>query len=328
MRRTLLLLASLVAGVLLFPASAGATVAGSDGLIAFNRTLPDTDGLAQILTADPSGGNVKVLPLPYQVETFSSPVWSPDGSEILISHTLRFLGNGDCCLPFRPLIVNADGSGAKLLTMPWAPPDSDCLAWTPDQTRILCGIGGDHPGIFSVRASDGLDPIRLTTNPYGDNDQPADVSPNGGRFVFERFRLGPVGSHDRAQQDALFVANIDGSGLHRITGWGAAIKHEVAEASWSPDGRRIIAANVAGQLFTVHPDGSGLTIVHLQAGTSWSFAFQPHWSPSGTRIIFAMSRSGAPRGLFTARADGSHVQRVTTTDTLDNAPSWGTHPFN
>ena len=124
MRRTLLLLASLVAGVLLFPASAGATVAGSDGLIAFNRTLPDTDGLAQILTADPSGGNVKVLPLPYQVETFSSPVWSPDGSKILISHTLRFLGNGDCCLPFRPLIVNADGSGAKLLTMPWAPPDS------------------------------------------------------------------------------------------------------------------------------------------------------------------------------------------------------------
>jgi Tol biopolymer transport system component len=314
-----------VASALLFTAGAGAAVPGTDGRIAFNHTLPGNDGLAEIVTAESDGTDGHVLSLPYATETFSTPVWSPDGNRLLISHVLRFTTSGDCCLPFRPVIVNADGTGAKLLTMPWAPLDSDCLVWTPDQTRLLCGIGDNQAGIFSLRASDGLNPVRLTTNPYGNNDQPADVSPRGDQFVFERFRPGPSGSRYHAQQDALFVENISGSGLHRITGWGAALRHDVAEASWSPDGQRIIASNVEGHLFTVHPDGTGLTIIHLQTGMSWSYAFQPHWSPSGTRIIFAMNTSGAPEGLYTARPDGSDVKRVTNPDTFDNAPSWGSH---
>ena len=43
--------------------------------------------------------------------------------------------------------------------------------WSPDDNRILCAFGGDSPGIFSIRASDGGDPVRLSTNPYGSLSQ-------------------------------------------------------------------------------------------------------------------------------------------------------------
>jgi Tol biopolymer transport system component len=283
--------------------------------------------LANIMIANPDGSGLHALDLPYDVESFSTPVFSPDGKRLLISHVIRFLPNGDCCQPFRPVIVNADGSNPKLLMMPWAPLDNDCLAWTLDQTRLLCGIGGVGSGIFSVRASDGLDPVRLTTNRYaradnGSEDVPGDVSPDGTRFVFIRFRPGPVTADFHAQTAAWFVENLDGTGLRRITGWSVA-KHEVASASWSPDGRLILGSNTAGQMFTVRPDGFGLTRIHPQIGPSWTIAFQPHWSPSGTRIVFGMFGKNVEGGLFTAHPDGTDVHRMTTQDAFDNAPTWG-----
>src|SRR5262249_10104256 len=145
---------------------------------------------ASVVTADTDGFNQQVVPLGDPVEFFSSPVWSPDGSKLLISHTLRIdPSTGQCCLPFRPATVSPDGSGYTLLTIPNGPFDMDCLVWSPDQTRILCGFGDEEAGVFSIRASDGSDPVRLTTNPYaatGGTDTPADMSPDGTQFLFVR----------------------------------------------------------------------------------------------------------------------------------------------
>jgi Tol biopolymer transport system component len=312
--------------VLAFATRAWATVPGTDGLVAINHTLPDGSGLGQVITMNADGTDAHALALPFPTETFSTPVWSPDGSRLLVSHVVRLTSTGDCCLPFRPVIADADGSNARLLTMPWAPFDSDCLAWTPDQTRLLCGIGGDTPGVFSVRASDGLDPVRLTTNPYASNDAPADVSPDGDRFVFFRYRPGPpTVPNDHAQQVAMCVENMDGSGLRQITGWGKAMRHDLTGASWSPDGTRIVGANVNGQLFTVTPDGSGTKPIQLAGIPGGAFAFQPHWSPSGARIIFGMFVKGEPEGIYTARPNGSDVERVTSPDSFDDAPTWAVH---
>lgn len=168
-----------------------AKVPGPNGQIVFERLIqdqPDDTALANVYTTNPDGTHVQQVPLVYPPEIFSFPVWSPDGTKLLISHTFRLDSEGNCCLPFRPAIVNPDGSGFTLLTMTYAPFDTDCPVWSLDQTRILCGFGGDQPGVFSFNASDGGDPVRLTTNPYGNVDRPTDISPDGTQFVFVRFK--------------------------------------------------------------------------------------------------------------------------------------------
>jgi Tol biopolymer transport system component len=296
--------------------------------IVFTQGSPD-GGPAELVVAGANGGDARVLSVEDPPELFSFPVWSPDGSKILISHTFRLDASGECCLPFRPALVNADGSGFKLLKMAYAPQDMDCAAWTPDQARILCGFGGDRPGIFSVDATSGRDPIRLTTNPYGTSDQGAKelataVSPDGVRFLFIRFKPGRT---EQGLQSALFVENMDGSGLHQITPFGFIFPHDdQAWAAWSPDGRKIISTTSDGRLFTVHPDGKQLTVLHLQIDANKYFAFDPSWSPDGAHIVFAMyvmDAASVTEQLYTAAADGTNVRQITDGSAVKHSPDWG-----
>jgi Tol biopolymer transport system component len=312
------LLVALIAVVfaVLVALPAGATVPGTNGQIAFVRG-------GDLFTANPDGTQVSQVPLLYPADFFSVPAWSPDGGRLLISHTFRVDSEGECCLPFRPAIVNPDGSGFTLLTIPDGPFDMDCQVWSLDQTRLLCGFGVDPSGAFSIRASDGGDPVRLTTNPYGAPDVPTDISPDGTQFVFLRFLPGPSGAHDRADRVGLFVENIDGTGLRQIVPYGVAHAHDIASARWSPDGKEIISATTQGDLFTVRPDGRGLSLIHLQ---SKGFAFEPDWSPDGMQIVFCMGINGQ-EDIYTANADGSNVKQVTDTPDFENGPDWGTHPL-
>ena len=318
-----------VFGVLWLATTASAVAPGASGQIAFARQIPT--GGADIVTANPDGSAAATVPIQVPAEDFGVPVWSPDGNRLLISHTIRFDSSGDCCLPFRPAIVNPDGSGFSLLTMADAPFDMDCMVWSLDQTRLLCAFGGDQPGVFSVRASDGGDPIRLSTNPYGNADLgamdvPTDISPDGTQFVFMRYRPGPSGSHFQAEQVGLYVENLDGSGLRQIAPFGVAHANEIASAHWSPNGQWIISSNRAGVLFVVRPNGSGLRAIRLQAPSSQYFAFEPDWSPDGTRIVFCMY-VGGQEDIYTANPDGSGVIQVTDTPDFENGPDWGTHPL-
>lgn len=311
------------------------TVSGTNGQIAFAQQIGSGGQGANVYTANPDGSKVQQVPLVNMAEDFGIPVWSPDGTKLLISHTIRLDGAGQCCL-FQPATVNPDGSSFNQLVPPNPPGASsdgiDCPAWSLDQTRILCGFSGDQPGIFSIRASDGGDPVRLTTNPFANEDLPTGISPDGTRFVFLRYNPGPAHGGPKpfiTEHVALFVANVDGSGIRQITPFGLAAPHERASAQWSPDGRKIISETTHGRLFIVYPDGSGLTPINIQVGTQQYFAFQPHWSPDGTQIIFGMFINGQ-EGIFTANPDGSNVVQITTTPSfvnIYNGPDWGTHPL-
>jgi Tol biopolymer transport system component len=319
MRRhtTLGLLGALVT---LLASAAGATASSTSDKIAFSRQI--TTGGANVFVADADGAHAQQVPLAYPAEDFGVPFWSPDRSRLLISHVLRFNAAGDL-LPFRPATVNLDGSSFNLLEPPGAGFDGGCLGgWYPDGNRLLCAFDyGPPTGVFSIRASDGGDPIRLTSYPYGQCnacDQPADTSPDGKRFVFMRFK----NEETRNQQVALFVENTDGTRLRQITPYGFAQPHEIAAAHWSPDGRRIISETTQGRLFVVRPDGAGVSLIRLQVGTSRYFAFEPDWSPDGSRIVFAMWKDGQ-EDLYTARADGSDVVQITDTPDVENGPDWG-----
>ena len=326
---TMLLAPTVVAG------PAHAEVGGVNGQIAFERLAPgqasEAPGNGTVFVASPDGSHARHVPLVYPTDSITPIDWSPDGTKLLLQYTVRLDRNGDCCLPFRPAIVNADGSGFKLLTMRYAPHDEGCAVWTPDQKRLLCVFKGDSPGVFSVRASDGGDPVRLTTYPFGPNceicDEPTDVSPDGTRFVFLRSRHEDTfGDPVQAHQAAIFVENIDGSGLQQLTPYGYARGDDFASAQWSPDGTQIVSGTAAGGLFMVGSDGTGMRPINLQVGTANYVAFQPHWSPDGSRIIFSLVFDGT-EGIYAANPDGSSVVRVTDAPTgFDDAPDWGAQP--
>src|SRR5262249_18523900 len=125
---------------------------------------------------------------------------------------------------------------------------------------------------------------------------------------------------------ALFVVNVDGTGLRQISSWGS--KGISPSAGWSPDGTTILF-NKNCNLFKVHPDGTGLAQISMGGVGDPGCAFQPGWSPDGTRIVFGMvTRSGSGpwvEGIYTARADGTDFQQVTNSTTSDDGADWGPH---
>ena len=325
--KRLVALVAVSAMTLLGVASATAPVQakqpGQNGQIAFDR------GDGQIFVADPDGSNEHEVALTY---SGFGPVWSPDGGRLLVT---VFTPDG----VVRPLTVDPDGSSETLLIVPEAPAnmDVDCRAWSPDGTQLLC-IGqifeGDHSmdGIYTIRASDGGDFTRLTTNPFpptgefGGGDLPGDYSPDGTQFVFLRAKPG-ADPNARHQRGALFVENIDGTGLRQIVPYGLANSHDNAVARWSPDGSLILFASDHGSLFFVHPDGTGVRRIPLETGGGFSFAFAPGWSPDGTRIVFSLFLDTTGQvDIYTARSDGSDIVNVTDTSDFEDLADWGTHP--
>ena len=310
--------AAILLAILLGTMTAPTVLAGGDptGKIAFARQVPT--GGAQIFTINPDGTRERQVPINDFVEDFGIPVWSPNASKLLITNIVRFDENGDCCI-FRPATVRPDGTGYHLVTAPTAPGDMYCHVWTADAQRLLCGLGGDDPGAFSVRASDGGGARRLTTNPFDSADVPWTLSPDGRQFAFLRYKLEP--GDPFPAEVGIFIADLDGRHVHQVVPYGVAIPHEIASASWSPDGRHIISSTTDGHLFVVRTDGRGFTQLHLDVPDQDYFAFQPAWSPDGRRIVFAMF-SGDQEDLYTARADGSNVVRLTNTPEFEDGPDW------
>jgi Tol biopolymer transport system component len=312
--RTRLILAAALAALAATPAAARAS--SDDQSIAFARQLPA--GGAEVFIAAPDGAHARQVPLPYPAEDWALPRWSPDRRQLLISHMLRFDAAGNL-LPFRPAIVRPDGSRFRLLEQPAAPFDQDCQTWSPTGERILCGMGADPNGVFSLRAADGLAPARLTAAPAPDCcDAATDTSPDGRWFVFFRVQHETA---DQPERMALFVERLDGTGLRQLTPYGFAQPHEVASARWSPDGRWIISSTTSGQLFAIHPDGSGLHTIPLRIAGDY-FAFQPGFSPDGRQIVFC-AVVGGQEDIYIARAGGGPVRQVTDTPDFEDGPDWG-----
>ena len=321
--RRLIAVLSAAGVVLLWPIPAGpaqAKVPGPNGEIVFSREDPDLgDTVTYIVNPDGSQLHL-LLPVP-SPGTSETPRWSPDGSQIAVL-------SGPCCPATNAtVIVNPDTGTDRVLTMPRPAVETFCWVWAPDARRLACeGFGENDPslnGIYTIRTSDGRGLRRVTSVPGGD-DIPIDYSPNGNRIVFGR--VDPNGP--RGNNRALFVVNVNGSGLHRITPWGFSDD----DGNWSPDGTKIVFEHF-GSLYTVHPDGTHLVKLPLRTGSATTAftAFDPGWSPDGTKLVFSInsktSAGAIQEGIATANADGTHVQMITTSPTRDHVADWGPHPL-
>ena len=209
--------------------------------------------------------------------------------------------------------------GGKFELLPRSDPTLNLVpqAWSPDGTRIVFeGWSESDPsrtGVYTARASDGGNLVRLTKQPGLPHDMPLDYSPDGRQVVLYRaVRAEPDFPIDTG--GSLWVVSVDGSGLHKLdTG---AIR-PWWQARWAPDGSKILFSTerleATGALWTIKPDGSSLTKVFEDP--NGGFAVGPVWSADGSQIMFSLDPSNdafthPDNKIYAINADGSGLTLV------------------
>jgi Tol biopolymer transport system component len=328
-RRTLIaLLLAVASSIALAVAPADASPRGTtspgvtNGQIAFDRFDP-ASGNQFIFTANPDGSFARQLvPAPG-----SFPGWSHDGRKLAFPAQAP---DGR----LTTATANADGSDYTVLPIDDPTLNAPCARWAPNDAQLACeGFDNTNPnraGIYTISSADGSNLTRVT-NPLGGVDEPGSFSPNGKQIVFARFdpNNNPLG---------LFVVNIDGSHLRRITPLGTIIQGG-NDGDWSPQGNEIIfsrhvTSHVFGSIWVINADGSGLHEIHIKgldcgAAASDPNGFgchEPQWSPDGKKFIFAANSQATGTNIYTANADGTGLTQVTHDGGSDD-PVWGTHPL-
>lgn len=234
------------------------------------------------------------------------PAWSPDGSRI------AFRSNRDG--NWEIYVMNADGSAVTRLTnnaafdaQPEWSPDGTQIAFSSD--RYVTTSGVRVWGIYIMNADGSA--VTAPTPPAGYSYP--DWSPDGQKIVFHGQRDGsPV-----YPTDDIWVVNVDGSGLTRLTNRDGFDGY----AAWSPDGSQIVF-NSGSHIYVMNADGSAPTQVGVGA--------RPAWSPDGQQIAFEDTRDGGPCcsdgvynvEVYVMNADGSTVRRLTNNSAYDQQPAW------
>lgn len=224
------------------------------------------------------------------------PVWAPGGSRIAFDSDRADSDTSDSSVINDVFTIKPDGSNVVKLT------DSTGLsgtqAYSPDGSLLAFESDrGNYPaeqGIYVALATDGSSLQRVTTLPKTALfDTAPRFSPDGIKLIFTRYR-----SIKGAELGALFVVNVDGSGLRQLTPFTLGVGG-AGDADWSPDGTRLTfetsGAFVTGgssDVYIVNVDGSRFknlthnrTVINEQTYRVQN-SNDPVWSPDGSKILF------------------------------------------
>jgi TolB protein len=306
-RRVALVSFSTLAAAVLAATTAGASQAafsGENGRIAFASNLT---GSQQIYSMRPDGSDVRQLTHTSSRHNSVNADWSPDGRWIAF--------DSDRTGPVEIFIMRSDGRDVRQVThLSLSAGDP---SWSPDGTRLVFDhfSNGGFANIYSIRP-DGSDLKELTHFTTQTNAFEPEYSPNGAWIAFQQ---SPTGN----PPSAIYVMRSNGNDLHRVT----PLRMDADHPEWSPDGSLIIFNNHAslniGDIFTIHPDGDGITQLTHVARLNQA-DFRADFSPDGKKIVFDQFIPGQPLQVAVMNTDGSGTKVINTDSAF--APDWGPAP--
>jgi Tol biopolymer transport system component len=283
---------------LALPTGGGATVAGANGLIVFRAVTGD--GSSQIFTIAPDGSGQRQI-THLDGDAFS-PHWSPQSNRIVFEFDPANVVENDFC---NIVTMNRNGGGLRILPLANGDQCENFPTFSADGHRIFYGgfDGVSREAIFSMKLN-GND-RRFVSDCQGTGVTDPEVSPDGTMISFTCFS---------EEGQALFDANIDGSGLHQLTPFSAQVG---VKADWSPDSQRIMFITAVDEgepdaqvnTWTIARDGSDLEAVtsYPPGGTR---AFGNSYSPDGQWILLRIEQDDL-NALFTIRPDGTDLTQIT-----------------
>jgi TolB protein len=241
------------------------------GRIAFVQGRSDGED-TYILIISPDGSGVTQVETP-QVSQNEGPAWDPAGSLLFDSsragqiHLFERDGSGS---------VRQVTSGDGFEGFPAVSPDGQTIAFDNASAQGTLGL------TLMDRAGGHL--RRLVEPPPAPAFDSAPVfSPDGRQVAFVRKKS----QSPPDAQEAVFIVNIDGSGLRQLTDWNM----DVGRVRWAPDGGMLVFADNyenrphdgAQNVWTIRPDGTGLT--QLTRNAPGHFTFDPDFSPDGRHLV-------------------------------------------
>jgi Tol biopolymer transport system component len=276
--------AVLLLGIAAAPSQANAP--GKNGLIVFQRLVgkpsKTCDPCTQVFTIRVDGSGLRQIT---SGRLFAaSPAWAPDGKRIVMEH-----GKGLGLLDLRTGKIRQLTNRANLWPS-FSPDGTSIVFWqstaSHGESLWIVDANGRHPR-YVAHGDGGIDPV---------------FSPDGTQIAMLR-------------KGALFVVSVDGSGRTPLVkqSFGTAGKLD-----WSPDGSRILFHDDRDRLFTIRPDGTGLT--ELARGRPLC---AESFSPDGTKLlVLGNCGSETDSYLLTMNLDGTGLKRIPNTKGAHWA-SWG-----
>jgi dipeptidyl aminopeptidase/acylaminoacyl peptidase len=141
-----------------------------------------------------------------------------------------------------------------------------------------------------------------------DKDVAPLLSRDGTKFLFIR---------DGAAADVLFVANVDGSGVRKLSEGGfSPSDFDRSPFDWSPSGEQVaaVAAALPGtvrNMTILATDGSAPRTLELGLSVS-----DVSWRPNGRELVFKGVKD-ASYGLYVVNADGSGLRAIAPANDLE-----------
>ena len=241
-----------------------------------------------------------------------SPAWSTGGDKIAYTsfafHKTEKMRNSDMFIYDIP-------SGKRYLVS-YRKGMNSGAAFIPGDQSLLLTLSKEGAADIFKSSADGQTVTPLTNGPNRAMNVEAAVSPDGKQVAF---------SSDRSGRPMVYIMNIDGSNVRRLTFAG---KYN-ASPSWSPDGKSIV---FAGQdkdhfdLFTMNIDGTNLRRLTdaKKANGRAANNESPSFSPDGRSVLFTSDRSGRYQ-LFLISPDGTNERQITQDHASWDKPKWS--PF-
>jgi len=230
------------------------------------------------------------------------PSLSPDGKKLL--YVIRDDANvsnakwslrlkNDVMLPgFTPLI------GQK----------TSAPSWINDQGDFMFTFHASSP-IIATSNTQRLGITYVGQNAYGDYDNDAMISPNGEKIVLTTSLQG-----DRS----ICLVNRNGSSF--------TVLSEGINPKWHPIEQKILYSKLSGdyfQLFELDLE----TYQSTQITTGESHYSSGSYSPDGKHVTFIANKDGKYGHLFVMKRNGRSVTQLTSGDSNETQPFWGTDGY-